>query len=59
MPIEKIIEICKKQNETLYGTCCECPFVDYKEDYRCYFELLSPEDWSVEEINKLLRRADG
>lgn len=54
MQIETIIEICKKQN----GTCCECPFTDYEEDYECYFEFLSPEDWSVEEINKLLGRAD-
>lgn len=55
MQIETIIEICEKQN----GDCCECPFIDYELDYKCYFEFLSPEDWSVEEINKLIRRADN
>lgn len=59
MQIEKIIEVCKKQDETLYGTCYECPFVDDKEGYRCYFELLSPEKWNIEEISKLLSRADN
>lgn len=47
---KKIIEVCKKQDETLYGTCYECPFVDDKEGYRCYFELLSPENGTLKKL---------